>query len=56
MLKPEAIIVRHRQERGLEAVADLWQELIEHHRRLDERFWEPALVSGTPGSVAGTRG
>jgi len=36
------VTVRGAATHDLEAVADLWAELIEVHRQLDQRLWEPA--------------
>jgi ribosomal protein S18 acetylase RimI-like enzyme len=35
-------MVRPARPGDLEAVGDLWEALIEQHRQLNERFWEPA--------------
>jgi len=36
------VVVRPATPQDLDAVADLWEELIEAHRQLDDRLWEPA--------------
>lgn len=40
--RPASIVIRAATEDDLNAVAKLWEELIQYHNRLDRRFWRQA--------------